>query len=511
MTVSLSLLAGAGWQFFDDNGNPLSGGLLYTYEAGTTTPQATYTDSNGNVANSNPIVLDAAGRVPYQVWLTDGASYKFILKTSLGVTVWTEDDIPAGVSSADVSFLQAGAGAVTRTVQSKLRDVVSAKDFGAVGNGVTDDTAAIQAALNTGASAVFLPQGTYKITSKITVGTTVYGTGPQTFISLAGATAQFELNADRSTIYGLTFVANATMSVPAVEVTGYKAFWSIYSLSMYNGSGSLYDGIKISDGLSGTINQCRVDAASNIGIHVTNPTLNFANAISISDCRVRNCGVSDFKIENAFGGSIMGCVSEGTGPIRYHIKTSSVDLVDCYAEGAGGTSTTSISYKLEGANGCRVLANSSHAAKSFWLTGNASNNYICGSAFEVNDSIYEVDSGCVDNTFFWGGYIPFSKIIDNGTRTTIFVNGSFFPGSTAAPGLRFDRTATAPNTGFYATSLGVGASVDGNAQGEFRTPGANEAALLLRVDRAGVVGFSRVSIGAVDSGGVGFRLLRVAN
>lgn len=170
MTVSLSLLAGAGWQFFDDNGNPLSGGLLYTYEAGTTTPQTTYTDSNGNVANSNPIVLDAAGRVPYQVWLTGAATYKFILKTSTGVTVWSEDDVPGYGSSADIIFLQAGTGAVARTVQSKLRDVVSVKDFGAVGDGVADDTAALQAFLNACKNGRgYIPKGTYKINSTLSV------------------------------------------------------------------------------------------------------------------------------------------------------------------------------------------------------------------------------------------------------------------------------------------------------------------------------------------------------
>ena len=167
MAVSLSLLAGAGWQFFDDNGNPLSGGLLYTYEAGTATPLATYTDSNGNVANANPIVLDAAGRSANQIWLNPAYSYKFILKTSLGITVWTEDDVPGYGSSADVTFLQAGTGAVARTVQSKLRDVVSVKDFGAVGDGVADDTAEIQAAVDhahaLGGGVVTFPSGTYMV------------------------------------------------------------------------------------------------------------------------------------------------------------------------------------------------------------------------------------------------------------------------------------------------------------------------------------------------------------
>ena len=62
--VSLSIFGGVGAQFLDNNGNVLSGGKIYTYEAGTTTPLATYTSSSGNTAHTNPIVLDAAGRVP---------------------------------------------------------------------------------------------------------------------------------------------------------------------------------------------------------------------------------------------------------------------------------------------------------------------------------------------------------------------------------------------------------------------------------------------------------------
>ena len=87
MAVNLSLFAGAGWQFFDNNGVPLAGGLLYTYAAGTTTPLATYTTSAGNIANANPIVLNSAGRLANEVWLTTGSSYKFILQTSLATQI----------------------------------------------------------------------------------------------------------------------------------------------------------------------------------------------------------------------------------------------------------------------------------------------------------------------------------------------------------------------------------------------------------------------------------------
>ena len=92
MAVNLSPI-GNSEQFFDNNGVPLSGGLLYTYQAGSSTPLATYTDINGTVANANPIVLNSSGRLDNEVWLTYGYFYKFVLKTSAAVTLGTYDNI----------------------------------------------------------------------------------------------------------------------------------------------------------------------------------------------------------------------------------------------------------------------------------------------------------------------------------------------------------------------------------------------------------------------------------
>ena len=143
-------------QFFASDGSFLSGGKLYTYAAGTTTPLATYTSQSGLVANTNPVVMNSRGEAA--VWL--GAElYKLVLKTSADVLIWTADNVGSMATQADlqafidslasatgsslVGFSQAGTGASTRTVQTKLREGwISVTDYGATGDGTTaDDTA----------------------------------------------------------------------------------------------------------------------------------------------------------------------------------------------------------------------------------------------------------------------------------------------------------------------------------------------------------------------------------
>lgn len=193
MAVILSPLAGAGWQFFDNSGVPLNGGLLYTYAAGTTTPQTTYTDSTGATPNTNPIVLDSAGRVAGEVWLTSGINYKFVLKTSDGVTIWTNDNIAGVPASSNTSLRING-------TTSGYVDLVTVPVAGA--NTITFPAATGTVLLNpntafTGTSTFEYIVATYDISARtinasgsMTVGSMLYGSGTGQFKLPVGTTAQ---------------------------------------------------------------------------------------------------------------------------------------------------------------------------------------------------------------------------------------------------------------------------------------------------------------------------------
>lgn len=92
MAVNLSPI-GNGFQFLTTSGLPLAGGLIATYQAGSSTPLATYTDNSGMFPNTNPIVMNSDGRPPSEIWLTAGFNYKFILSDAALVQIASYDNL----------------------------------------------------------------------------------------------------------------------------------------------------------------------------------------------------------------------------------------------------------------------------------------------------------------------------------------------------------------------------------------------------------------------------------
>ena len=152
-------------QQFTNAGLPLIGGRLYTYATGTTTFKTAFTDVAGAIPHTYTpdglggqyLALDARGELPASLYLAFGA-YDLALKRADASTVWTRraegiasaGDLAGTAGAGLVGFVSAGAGAKNRTILDKLRDTVSVKDYGAIGDGVTDDTAAFTAALAAG-------------------------------------------------------------------------------------------------------------------------------------------------------------------------------------------------------------------------------------------------------------------------------------------------------------------------------------------------------------------------
>ena len=110
MSVNLSPV-GNGFQFFTNNGEPLVGGKLDTYQAGSTTPLTTFTDSSGLIPNTNPIILGTDGRPPDTIWLSEGFFYKFVLSDANDVQIQVYDNLYGiiGVSPPAATPLPTGA------------------------------------------------------------------------------------------------------------------------------------------------------------------------------------------------------------------------------------------------------------------------------------------------------------------------------------------------------------------------------------------------------------------
>lgn len=171
-------------QYFGIASIPLIGGKIFTYAAGGSVPKATFTDAAGTTAQPNPIVLNARGEPPNAIFWN--GSYRVVIQDALGNLIYSVDnyqtplmpgdltvnggagligfdsaanyqagsigkfltDLAKSVGSTFIGFVQAGVGAVVRTLQAELRERISISQFGAVLDGVTDDSAALQKAIN---------------------------------------------------------------------------------------------------------------------------------------------------------------------------------------------------------------------------------------------------------------------------------------------------------------------------------------------------------------------------
>jgi len=202
MTVTANIAPYEIQRFFDAAGVPLDGGKLFTYAAGTTTKQTTYKDSTGGTPNTNPIILDSAGYC--NLWLDATLAYKFTLSPATDTDpptnpIWTVDQlntsaspvltaIAASSGSSLVGFLQAGAGAVAQTSQAVGREWITPQNFGAVADGVTDDSAAVLRANTAAAGMPILFEGTFHIPTSTTITSPIVDTLEQIFSATSNVT-----------------------------------------------------------------------------------------------------------------------------------------------------------------------------------------------------------------------------------------------------------------------------------------------------------------------------------
>ena len=176
----------SGQAFRADLNNALA--AIVSGNSGASAPSTTFAYQDWVDTSSSPALLKQRNGAN-NAWVTIGqldTANLGLIPAGVASIVNADVNASAGIVASKLSFTQAGTGGTARTVESKLREVVNVKDFGATGNGSTDDTAAIQAAINyvqsfyipetygslspgPGVTELFFPFGVYKITAVLTV------------------------------------------------------------------------------------------------------------------------------------------------------------------------------------------------------------------------------------------------------------------------------------------------------------------------------------------------------
>lgn len=320
-----------------------AGAAFQTYAYTATAGQTTFSVSPATPYNASIVVIvNGLQLSPSEINVsgTNVITPALTLGDEVVIRRYTAEPV-AAPDATEVNFIQAGTGAVTRTSQNKMRDVVSVKDFGAVGDSVTDDTVAIQAAFNAMGGAiggigggVYFPAGYYKVTAPITISHPgyYYGEGWGTRLVTNSTTANiFNITAQQVSIESLTFASSVTRSGGYyVDVASGASRFRLSHFSMegahtgirtlaaatvtieqgqiLNSIASTGTAIRIDAGLDVSIRDILVDSSSQIfsGIYITN-----AGDVSIEDCQLLTAG-SALYLEAGVGNVISSLWANNT-------------------------------------------------------------------------------------------------------------------------------------------------------------------------------------------------------
>ena len=355
-TYNLSAFAGAGAQFFDDNGSPLVGGKLYSYAAGTTTLLATYTTNAGTVANTNPIILNAGGRTPNEIWQATGILLKFVLYNSVNELIGTYDGIPSindpfGINSQLTSV------AGTNTITATATPTLTAYATGAIYSFIAANT-------NSGAATLSIDGLTAKSITKngsVALSAGDIQSGKMMLVEYDGTTFQLINNI----VYGGS-VTNATINGGTITSTTIASS-TISSLtaplavaSGGTGQSSYTDGqILIGNTTGNTLAAATLTAGTNITITNGSGTITIAATVDVTNVLAATANLTAAAVGTyAFMSTVGAATTIGTTYAGSALRYGSV-----YGD-AGSTNNGSIVQGTVAATGTWRAMGTSFAATS---------------------------------------------------------------------------------------------------------------------------------------------------
>ncbi len=261
---------------------PSDGAKLYFDAFGTSTPKDTYTTSALSTPNSNPVEADADGMFP-AIWLS--GAYSVTLKDKNGVQIWYAPEVLEDTAYS-IQYAPTQTGSIPRTVNAKLSDVISVKDFGAKGNGVHDDTAAFQLAVDSNCDSIFVPDGDY-IISSITISSPIvlYGTGTLKRNS-AQASPVISVESSDVTIKSLSFSGYSFNTEPAARTAGDSAI-------------KAYGASSVSPLSNITVESCKINGFADFGVYIS-----YADNVRAINNSIEYCGYAGILFLSVSNGLI---------------------------------------------------------------------------------------------------------------------------------------------------------------------------------------------------------------